>query len=67
MVVKLIGKTATAQGLKIKAQIGKGDYPTGIKVNDKELATVNLKPAQFHGDWNYCILRTCPKKAGPAT
>lgn len=62
VIVKLIGNTATAQGLKIKAEIDTGHYPTGIKVTDQELATVNLKPAQFHGDWNYCILPMRPKK-----
>lgn len=62
VIVKLIGNTATAQGLKIKAEIDTGNYPTGIKVTDQELAAVNLKPAMFHGDWNYCILPTRPKK-----
>ena len=62
VIVNLIGNTATTQGLKIKAEIDTGIYPTGIKVTDEELATVNIKPAQFHGDWNYCILPTHRKK-----
>ncbi|MCL2649185.1 MAG: ISAzo13 family transposase, partial [Phycisphaerales bacterium] len=40
--------------LRIKAQLDSGTYPTGIKVSDEQLATVNLKPAKFHGEWNYC-------------
>ena len=58
VIVNLIGNTATTQGLKIKAKIDTGIYPTGIKVTDEELATVNIKPPQFHGDWNYTIAPT---------
>ncbi|HKZ00603.1 MAG TPA: hypothetical protein VJ180_00090, partial [Pyrinomonadaceae bacterium] len=37
-------------------------YPTGIKVADDELAAVNLKRADFHGEWNYQILPARKKK-----
>jgi len=30
-------------------------YPTGVKVTDEELATVRIKKAKFHGEWNYTI------------
>ncbi|MGH8566329.1 MAG: ISAzo13-like element transposase-related protein, partial [Gammaproteobacteria bacterium] len=40
----------------IQAELDNGHYPTGIKVSDEELAAVNLKRAEFHGDWNYAIL-----------
>jgi hypothetical protein len=33
-----------------------GYYPTKIKVTDEELASVRLKRAKFHGNWNYTIL-----------
>ncbi len=55
-VVQLIAATTTQQGLRIRAELDTGCYPTGIKVPDHELAAVNLKPADFHGNWNYCIL-----------
>ena len=32
------------------------------KVTDEELAQVNLKPAKFHGNWNYQILPGRKKK-----
>jgi hypothetical protein len=51
-----------AQGLTIKAALDSGAYPTGLKVTDQELAGINLKPAPFHGDWNYCILPSRKKK-----
>ncbi|HXJ91788.1 MAG TPA: hypothetical protein VMT20_05420, partial [Terriglobia bacterium] len=31
-------------------------YPTGIKVPDSEFAKIHLKPAKFHGEWNYSVL-----------
>ena len=58
VIVNLIANTVTAQGLNIQAELDTAIYPTGIKISDAELATVNLKAAQFHGDWNYCVLPT---------
>jgi hypothetical protein len=56
VIVNLIAATSTQQGLKIRAELDSGLYPTGIKVTDAELAAVHFKPADFHGDWNYQIL-----------
>ena len=61
-VVSLIGSTRTSTGLQIKAALDKKSYPKGIKVSDAELATVELLPAEFHGDWNYTI---APHSANP--
>jgi hypothetical protein len=63
VIINLISNTTTTEGLKIKAELDPRTYPLGIKVTDAELATVNLKPAQFHGDWNYCILPKQRKKS----
>ena len=62
VIVSLIAATSTQQGLMIKAELDSGIYPTGIKVTDDELAAVNLKRADFHGDWNYQILPASRKK-----
>ena len=56
VIINLIANTTTRQGLKIKAQLDCGVYPTGIKVTDEQLAAVRLRPASFHGEWNYCVL-----------
>ena len=56
VVVKLIGSTTTQQGLKIKAALDTGTYPSGVKVTDEQIKSVRLKPDKFHGDWNYAIL-----------
>jgi len=55
VVVNLIGNTTTRAGLKVRAELDTNSYPTGIEVSDEELATVNIKRARFHGDWNYTI------------
>ena len=62
VILNLIAHTTTAQGLKIKAQLDTGHYPTGLKVSNQQLAAVNLHPAAFHGEWNYSILPADRKK-----
>jgi hypothetical protein len=54
-IVSLIAGTQTSTGLKIRCQLDRRNYPAGIKVTDEQLASVNLEPADFHGDWNYTI------------
>jgi Rhodopirellula transposase DDE domain len=54
--VSLIANTTTKAGLRIKAALDAGRYPTGLKVSDEQMRTLNLHPADFHGeDWNYII------------
>jgi transposase len=55
VIVSLIAATTTATGLKVHSEIDSRTYPQGIKVSDKEMALVNLRPDKFHGDWNYEI------------
>jgi transposase len=55
VIVNLIGHTTTRRGLRIKAELDSGSYDKGVKVSDEEFSTINLKPASFHGDWNYGI------------
>jgi hypothetical protein len=55
VVVELIAATKTQTGLRVHAAADTACYPTGVKVPDKELATVKLHRAAFHGDWNYTI------------
>jgi hypothetical protein len=56
VIVNLIANTTTQTGLTIKAELDTRQYETGIKVSDAELATLHLRKARFHGDWNYIIL-----------
>ena len=55
VIVNLIASTQTSKGLTIQAALNVNSYPKGIKVSDEEMARLNLTPANFHGEWNYCI------------
>jgi hypothetical protein len=59
-IINLIGNTTTTTGLRIKAKLNRKKYPTGVKVSNADLSKVNLKPAKFHGDWNYTIHPNAP-------
>jgi hypothetical protein len=55
VVVQLIGATRTRAGLTVNAKLEKRQYPTKVKVTAEEMASVNLEPHEFHGEWNYAI------------
>jgi Rhodopirellula transposase DDE domain len=55
VIINLIAHTTTKTGLKIRAALDQGRYPTGVEIAAKDLAAVNLKRADFHGEWNYVI------------
>jgi hypothetical protein len=55
IVVALIGKTSTQEGLEVHAWLDESIYPKGIKVTDEELAECIINRNSFHGDWNYEI------------
>lgn len=52
-IVDLIGSTRTAAGLRVKAKLDKGQYPTGETVTNAEMEALSLHRNAFHGDWNY--------------
>jgi hypothetical protein len=54
-IINLIANTTTEKGLTIQAGLDRGIYRTGIKVSKQELQAINLKAADFHGEWNYVI------------
>jgi hypothetical protein len=53
--VNLIGSTTTKKGLSIQAGLDLSAYEKGIRVSKEEMSKLNLKPADFHGEWNYMI------------
>lgn len=55
VVVQLIGATTTRAGLTVNAKLGKRNYPTNVKVSAEVMASMNLEPHAFHGEWNYTI------------
>jgi hypothetical protein len=62
-VVDLIGATTTRTGLRVRAELDRGSYPTGVKIADKDLAAVPLQRHDWHGDWNYTVATTHPTAA----
>ena len=62
VIIALIANTTTRAGLKVRAEIDTARYPTGTKVSDEELASINLKRHTFHGEWNYTLL-PIPRKS----
>jgi hypothetical protein len=55
VIVNLIANTKTSQGLTIQAELDLHSYAKGIEVSEAEMQQINLKPAAFHGEWNYSI------------
>jgi transposase len=52
-IVDLIGHTRTETGLRVKARLDKGTYPTGVVITNAEISRLSLHPDDFHGEWNY--------------
>jgi Rhodopirellula transposase DDE domain len=55
VIVNLIANTQTSKGLTIQADLNVNSYTKGIKISDEEMARLNITPADFHGEWNYCL------------
>jgi hypothetical protein len=55
-VIDLITATTSSTGLKVYARLDENDYPTKIKITDKQLADVQIQGDKFHPEWNYAII-----------
>ena len=64
--VNLIGSTTTKKGLSIQAGLDLSAYGKGIRISKEEMSKLNLKPADFHGEWNYTITSRNSTRAEPA-
>ena len=54
-IVSLIGSTRSTAGLRVRSEIDRRHYPSGVVITSEQMAKINLKPHRFHGDWNYTI------------
>ena len=54
-VVRLIASTTTAKGLTVACRLDRRKYAVGRKIADEHMATLNIEPLRFHGEWNYVI------------
>ena len=55
VIVSLIAATSTRTGLSVRCRLDERGYQDGRRITDAQLATVNLEPHAFHGEWNYTI------------
>jgi hypothetical protein len=55
VIINLIASTTTQSGLTVGCQLDETVYEKGIKVSNAEMASLNITPAAFHGEWNYTI------------
>lgn len=55
VIVNLIAATTTKTGLRVRAEVDPAKYPKGVKVSDKEVASIRIERDGFHGEWNYTI------------
>ncbi len=63
VILSLIAATTTTRGLTVESRLDSGRYPTGCKVSDAAMATVQIERDNFHGEWNYTI-RPRPSEIG---
>ncbi len=54
-IVNLIAGTTTKAGLKVRAVLDPGHYPTGRSISKKEMREVNLEMLGPHVGWSYAI------------
>jgi hypothetical protein len=60
-IVNLISRTTTQTGLTVRCELDPHDYPTKIKLTDKQKKAIPIERHAFHGDWNYTIKSTSNK------
>ncbi len=54
-IVSLIAATTTENGLEVRCELDESTYEKGRKVSNAEMATINIQPHEFHGEWNYTV------------
>jgi transposase len=64
VIVAAIAATTTGTGLRVRAELDTGTYPTGATISDEQLAALPLRRHDWHGDWNYTL---CPRPPAPAS
>jgi len=61
IVLGFIEGTKTKTGLSVIAELDTGTYELRKRPTDEQMASVNIKPHEFHPEWNYTIY---PQNAG---
>jgi transposase len=53
VIVNLIAATTNSKGLEVKCMLDTNKYPTGIKIEKKQVEELGIIRDEFHGEWNY--------------
>jgi len=59
-VLGFIRRTTTSRGLAVSAVFQPGEYPTGQKITDAEMAALNVEHHAVCPTWNYTIRPRTP-------
>jgi len=54
VIVELISATTTKTGLTVRCELDTGNTPAHCRLGCRD-AAINIKRAEFHGEWNYTI------------
>ncbi len=54
-IVNLVASTTTSTGLKVYCELDDREYEKGLEVSDEQMAMLDIKRHEFHGDWNYTL------------
>ncbi len=54
-IVSLVAATTTENGLEVCCELDESTYEKGRKASNAEMATINIQPHEFHGEWNYTV------------
>jgi hypothetical protein len=60
-IINLIGATTTATGLTVTAELDTGEYPTGIKITNRQMKDLPITRHPWHGEWNYTLHPNTPE------
>ncbi len=55
VIVNSIASTTTGTGLRVRAELDRAAYETGVRVSDGQMAALPLDRHAWHGDWNYTL------------
>lgn len=59
VIVNTIAATTTSTGLTVHAELDTNEYPSGVKISDKQMKALDASGAlirhRWHGEWN-CTL-----------
>ena len=53
VIINLIAATKNSKGLEVKCMLDTNKYPTGTKIEKKQVEELDIIHDEFHGEWNY--------------